>query len=100
MYFTAMFETEKKIRIGYELFYVSPQTLTTGESVRDYWLMGISAEKFFKNFSLFINFENMLDSRQSRWQSMYSGSIQDPKFAEIWAPTDGFLVNGGIRLLF
>jgi outer membrane receptor for ferrienterochelin and colicins len=99
LYFTPMYEIEKKIRIGYEIFYVSPQTLTTGENVRDYWLMGISAEKFFKHLSLFINFENMLDSRQSRWQPMYTGSMLNPHFAEIWAPTDGFIFNGGFRIV-
>ena len=99
LYFTPMYEVEKKIRIGYELFYVSPQTLTNGEKVRDYWLMGVSAEKFFKHMSLFVNFENMLDSRQSRWQKMYTGSIQNPQFGDIWAPTDGFVCNAGIRIM-
>jgi outer membrane receptor for ferrienterochelin and colicins len=93
-----MYEIEKKIRIGYEVFYVSPQILTNAEKVRGYWLMGISAEKFFKHLSLFINFENMLNSRQSRWQPMYTGKIQNPHFAEIWAPTDGFIFNGGLRI--
>ena len=99
LYFTPMYEVEKKIRIGYEVFYVSPQTLTNRDKVRDYWLMGISAEKFFKHASVFVNFENMLDSRQSRWQKMYSGSIQNPQFAEIWAPTDGFVFNVGFRIM-
>jgi outer membrane receptor for ferrienterochelin and colicins len=99
LYFTPMYEIEKKIRVGYEVFYVSPQILTNGEKVRGYWLTGISAEKFFKHLSLFINFENILDSRQSRWQPMYTGSIQNPHFAEIWAPTDGFIFNGGLRIL-
>lgn len=99
LYFTPMYEVEKKIRIGYEVFYVSPQTLNNGDKVRDYWLMGISAEKFFKHTSVFVNFENMLDSRQSRWQKMYTGSIQNPQFAEIWAPTDGFVFNAGFRIM-
>ena len=99
LYFTPMYEVENKIRIGYEVFYVSPQTLVTGQQVRDYWLMGISAEKFFNHFSLFVNFENMLDSRQSRWQSMYTGTMQNPHFAEIWAPTDGFVCNAGFRIM-
>lgn len=99
LYFTPMYEIEKNIRIGYEVFYVSPQTLTNGDKVRDYWLMGISAEKFFKHASVFVNLENMLDSRQSRWQKMYTGTIQNPQFAEIWAPTDGFVFNAGFRIL-
>ena len=61
--------------------------------------MGISAEKFFKHASVFVNLENMLDSRQSRWQKMYTGTIQNPQFAEIWVPTDGFVFNAGFRIL-
>jgi iron complex outermembrane receptor protein len=99
LYFTPMYEVENKIRIGYELFYVSPQVLTNGDKVRDYWLMGVSAEKYFKHLSLFVNFENMLDSRQSRWQKMYTGSIQNPQFVEVWAPTDGFIFNGGFKIM-
>ena len=99
LYLTPMYEIEKNIRIGYEVFYVSPQTLSNGDKVRDYWLMGISAEKFFKHASVFVNLENMLDSRQSRWQKMYTGTIQSPQFAEIWAPTDGFVFNAGFRIL-
>jgi iron complex outermembrane receptor protein len=52
LYFTPVYEIEKKIRIGYEVFYVSPQMLTNGEKVRGYWLTGISAEKFFKHLGL------------------------------------------------
>ena len=99
LYLTPMYEIEKNIRIGYEVFYVSPQTLSNGDKVRDYWLMGISAEKFFKHASVFVNLENMLDSRQSRWQKMYTGTIQNPQFAEIWVPTDGFVFNAGFRIL-
>ncbi len=98
VYFTPMYEVENKIRIGYEVFYISPQQLTTGEKVRGYWLMGISGEKYFRYFSVFLNFENIPDSRQSRWQPMYKGSIQNPQFAEIWAPTEGFIFNGGFRI--
>ena len=80
----AMYEVENKLRIGYEAFYVSPQTLNNGNTTRDYWIMGISAEKKFKHFSLFVNAENYLDTRQAKYQTMYSGTIQNPQFVEIW----------------
>ena len=79
-----MYEVENKLRIGYEAFYVSPQTLNNGNTTRDYWIMGISAEKKFKHFSLFVNAENYLDTRQAKYQTMYSGTIQNPQFVEIW----------------
>lgn len=94
----AMYEVENKLRIGYEAFYVSSQTLSNGNTTRDYWVMGISAEKKFKHFSIFINAENYLDTRQSRYQPMYTGTIQNPQFSEIWAPTDGFVFNGGFKI--
>lgn len=95
----AMYEVENKLRIGYEAFYVSYQTLSNGNTTSDYWIMGISAEKKFKHISVFINAENYLDTRQSKYQSMYTGTIQNPKFSEIWAPTDGFIFNGGIKIM-
>ncbi|WP_291529697.1 TonB-dependent receptor [Bacteroides sp. UBA939] len=96
-----MYEIEDKLRLSYELFYVSPQSLSTGEQTRGYWIMGASAEYTVLEFlSLFVNFENFTDTRQSRWGDMYTGSIRNPQFAEIYAPTDGFIANAGFRLRF
>lgn len=93
-----MYEEEDKWRIAYELFYTGRQQLTSGERVRDYWVMGISGERKFGSFSVFLNFENLLDTRQSRWEPMYTGSIQQPDFREIYTPIDGFIFNGGFRV--
>ena len=93
-----MYEWEEKLRIGYEVFYVGQQYLTNTEKVRDYWIMGISAEYKFKHFSLFANLENFLDSRQSRYENMFSGTIQNPQFREVYTPTDGFIFNGGLKI--
>ena len=94
-----MYEWDEKLRIAYEVFYVDPQYLNSGEKVRSYWVMGVSAERKFKHFSLFVNLENYLDSRQSRWEPMYSGSIQNPQFRDVYTPTDGFIFNGGFKLI-
>ncbi|MFV8392841.1 TonB-dependent receptor [Flavobacterium sp. LB2P6] len=93
-----MYEWEEKLRIAYEVFYVGNQYLTNNEKVRDYWVMGVSGEYKFKYFSIFLNLENFLDSRQSKWDNMYSGTIQNPKFREVYTPTDGFILNGGIKI--
>ncbi|MFV5686073.1 TonB-dependent receptor [Flavobacterium sp. GB2R13] len=93
-----MYEWEEKLRIAYEVFYVGNQYLTSNEKVRDYWVMGVSGEYKFKYFSLFLNLENFLDSRQSKWENMYSGTIQNPQFREVYTPTDGFILNGGIKI--
>ena len=93
-----MWEWEEKLRIGYEVFYVGQQYLNNSEKVRDYWIMGISGEYKFKHFSLFANLENFTDSRQSRYENMFSGTIQNPQFREVYTPTDGFIFNGGIKI--
>jgi outer membrane receptor for ferrienterochelin and colicins len=98
IYATLLYEIEGKLRLGYELFYTGQQQLSDGSSRPDYWIMGVSAEYKFKHFSLFANAENFTDIRQTRFESMYTGTLQNPQFKEIWAPTDGFIYNGGFRI--
>ncbi len=100
IYSTVMYEIEEKLRIAYELFYTGQQILSTGEQTPSYWIMGISAEKKWKHFSIFANAENFTDVRQSRFESMYTGTIQNPLFRQIWTSTEGFIYNGGIKLNF
>lgn len=95
-----MYEIENKLRVAYELFYIGQQYLTTGEITRDYWVMGISVQRTFNKFSLFVNAENFLDSRQSRFEPLFTGNIQNPQFRDIYSPTDGFIFNGGFKLSF
>ncbi len=93
-----MYEVENKWKIGAEAYYYSPQKLSDGTTGRDYWLCGFMAERLWKKFSLFINFENMLDIRQTRYGAIYTGSSTKPQFRDIYAPLDGFVANGGIKI--
>ena len=95
-----LYEYEEKLRLAFEIFYVGQQYLSTGELTRDYWVMGVSAERKFDHFSLFMNAENFLDSRQTRFDPIYTGTIQNPQFKEIYSPIDGFIFNGGFRIRF
>lgn len=95
-----MYEIEGKLRLAYEAFYVGQQYLSSGELTRDYWIMGLSIERKFEHFSLFANGENFLDSRQTRFDPIYTGTIQNPQFKEIYSPIDGFIFNGGFKLSF
>ncbi|WP_242920283.1 TonB-dependent receptor [Pontibacter liquoris] len=93
-----MLEKEDNFRIGLEAYYFSRQRLSDGTRGRDYWINGVMVEKMFEKFSLFINFENIFDTRQSKFGSIYSGSMRNPQFSEIYAPVDGRVINGGIKL--
>ncbi|MFD2571978.1 TonB-dependent receptor domain-containing protein [Spirosoma soli] len=94
-----MYELEGKLRVGFEAYYTGRQELETGTLTRPYWTMGLMAERRWKRFSLFINFENFTDVRLSRFQPMVTGPRLQPQFVrEIWAPTEGRIINGGLKL--
>jgi iron complex outermembrane receptor protein len=93
-----MYEVEGSLRIGLESFYVGKQKLTSGEITPDYWIVGISAQKKWNKFSLFINFENFTDTRQTRFENINRGTITNPDFMEIYAPLDGFVFNAGFLI--
>lgn len=93
-----MYELEDQWKIGAEAYYHSSQLLSDGSKGRSYWTTGFLAEKIWKGISLFINFENFTDTRQTKFGPIYTGSITDPIFKDIYAPVDGFVMNGGIKV--
>lgn len=92
-----MYEVEDKWKVGLEAYYFSPQRLTDNTTGRDYWICGLMAERIFGKISVFLNFENFLDTRQSRFDTIYTGTVSEPVFRDIYAPLDGFVVNGGVK---
>ncbi|HYH55959.1 MAG TPA: TonB-dependent receptor [Anseongella sp.] len=93
-----MYEVEDKWKIGLEAYYFGTQKLNNATEGKSYWIAGLMAEKIWERFSLFLNFENFTDTRQARFDTIYTGDITDPVFGDIYAPMDGFVVNGGIKL--
>ncbi|WP_126247957.1 TonB-dependent receptor [Chitinophaga rhizosphaerae] len=93
-----MYEIEEKWKFGLEGYYYSKQQLSDGKTGKPYWICGFMAEKIWEKFSLFVNFENFLDTRQTRFDSIYTGTVTNPVFRDIYAPLDGFVVNGGLKL--
>ena len=93
-----MYEKEGKMKIGAEAYFSSPQRLHDGNTGRSYWVFGLMGEENWNRFSVFINFENITDTRQTKFGSVYTGTISNPVFKDIYAPLDGFVVNGGTRI--
>ena len=93
-----VFEKEGNLKIGLEAYYFSPQRLSNNTRGRSYWIAGLMGEKLFPKFSLFLNFENFTDTRQTKFGPLYDGSVSRPFFREIYAPVEGFVVNGGFKL--
>ncbi len=93
-----IFEREAKFKTGIEAYYTSSQFLTNRFKTRPYWVLGIFGEKMFGKYSLFINAENITDTRQGRFTPVVFPPHQMPEFSEIYAPTEGRVINGGIKI--
>ncbi len=93
-----MYEADEKWKAGLEAYYFSPQQLSDGKTGKAYWITGLMIERLWEKISLYINFENFLDTRQTRFDTIYTGSISNPQFRDIYAPLDGFVINGGVKL--
>jgi iron complex outermembrane receptor protein len=96
--FDSAYEIENQFRVGFESFYTGPQVLSDGTMGHGFITFGALVQKMWKHFDIFINCENLTDRRQTRWQSIYTGSVTDPVFRDIYAPLDGVVVNAGVRI--
>ncbi len=90
-----MYESDKW-RIGYETYYTGKQFLSNGTETTDFVTMGLLLMRNFKFGSVFANFENFTDRRQSRFSPLVLPPHENPVFPEIYAPTDGFIFSLGI----
>jgi outer membrane receptor for ferrienterochelin and colicins len=91
-------EKEANFKAGIEAYYTSSQFLTNRFRTKPYWVLGIFGEKTFGKFSLFINAENITDTRQSRFGPVVLPPYQNPTFSEIYTHLEGRVFNGGIKI--
>lgn len=100
-----MWEKEGVGRFGAEWYYTGQQRLEQNPyrtASEPYCLVGLLAERVLGRFRLFINVENITDVRQTRWNSLLRPNrAADGRWTvDAWAPLDGRVINGGIRLKF
>jgi outer membrane receptor for ferrienterochelin and colicins len=95
---TMMYEKEDNFKIGLEGYFTDRQYLSNGSRTPSFREFGFMAQKTFKKVSVFINFENFTDQRQSRYKTVANPPHNNPVFDEIWNHTEGFVTNGGIKL--
>jgi outer membrane receptor for ferrienterochelin and colicins len=93
-----IFEKEGIIKLGLEGYFTGKQYLSNGTQTPAFSEFGFMTEKIFNKFSLYINFENITDTRQGNYKNVVNGSHLAPTFDEIWTHTEGFIVNGGIKI--
>lgn len=95
-----LFERERDFKAGFEAYYTSSQLLTNRVRTKPFWVFGIFGEKTFGKYSLFINAENITDTRQSRFGTVVFPTHPNPTFAEIYTHTEGRVFNGGMKVRF
>lgn len=100
-----MWEKRGAGRIGLELFYTGAQALEDNPyrtRSRPYFGLGAMGELMLGKVSLFVNAENLLDVRQTRYNPLLLPQrAPDGRWTvDAWAPLDGFTLNGGVRLRF
>jgi iron complex outermembrane receptor protein/outer membrane receptor for ferrienterochelin and colicins len=93
-----IYEKEDMIKIGLEGYFTGRQYLKNATRTPSFSEFGFMTEKIFRRFSLYLNLENFTDTRQGKFKKVANGAHLNPTFDEIWTHTEGFVVNGGIKI--
>jgi iron complex outermembrane receptor protein len=92
-------------RFGIEVYYIGKQALEENPYRaigRPHVLVGALGERRLGAVRLFLNAENLLDVRQTRHDPLIlSAPRPDGRWTvDAWAPLEGRVINGGIRVTF
>jgi outer membrane receptor for ferrienterochelin and colicins len=101
----AMWEEHDRGRIGLEVYYTGAQALDDNPyrtRAKPYFEVGFLAEWAIGKSRVFINAENIFGVRQTRYDPLVRPArAPDGRWTvDAWAPTEGFVLNGGVRLRF
>jgi iron complex outermembrane receptor protein/outer membrane receptor for ferrienterochelin and colicins len=81
-------------RVGIEASYNGKQIRFDESKTPGYLFTAAMIEKKLNEKVKFVlNGENLFDYRQSRIEPIFTGSITNPSFKELWAPIDGRVIN-------
>lgn len=101
----AVWEAEGKGRLGFEAYYTGRQRLEDNpyrDRSRPYVELGVLGEIVLGRARLFLNAENILGVRQTKYDPILRPTrAPDGRWTvDVWAPTEGFVLNGGVRFRF
>ncbi len=96
--FTLAFEIEDSWRMGVEAAYNANQYIYNNIKVPDYWFFAGMIERKFNFGSIVLNCENIGDYRQSKHESLYTGTTKSPIFKDIWGPVEGRVLNLSVKI--
>lgn len=93
-----IFEKEEDFSFAFEGYYISSMFRDFDTKTKDYYTIGLIAQKHFKHFSVIFNCENLFDVRQTRFENIIVPPIEAPLFREIYAPLNGRVFNLALRI--
>ncbi|HEY8617920.1 TonB-dependent receptor plug domain-containing protein [Phenylobacterium sp.] len=101
----AMWEEHDVGRVGFEAYYTGRQPLEDNpyrRTSKPYFELGFMAERRLGPVSVFLNLENLLNVRQTKYDRLVRPQrAPDGRWTvDAWAPTEGFTANGGVRIRF
>lgn len=101
----AMWEQHGRGRLGLEIYYTGIQPLEDNpyrSEGRSYVHVGLLGEWIVGKFGFFLNLENILNVRQTRWDPLVlpARAASGSWTVDAWAPNEGFIANGGVRIRF
>ena len=93
---------EQELKMGLEQYWTGRQHVTRNPFrtiTPSYWITGFIVEKGFGNFRFFINLENIFDTRQTRYEPIFTGDLATGmiRTLPVYAPLEGRVINAGIR---
>lgn len=100
-----VWEGEVSGRFGIETYSIGRQRLEDDpyrDTSRPHVLVGFLVERRLGRVRLFLNAENVFDVRQTRWDPLVRPAQRpDGRWTvDAWAPLDGRVFNGGVRVAF
>jgi iron complex outermembrane receptor protein len=100
-----MWEKSETWRAGVECYYTGRQRLEENPfraNSEPYVILGLLVERRFGPLRLFLNAENLTGVRQTRWNPLLrpARGVDGRWTTDAWAPLDGRVFNGGIRVRF
>ncbi|MCI0432498.1 MAG: TonB-dependent receptor [Gemmatimonadetes bacterium] len=99
----AVHEREGEGRAGLELYFTGKQSLDGNPyrtSSAPYVIVGVLLEKRFGRVRAFLNLENLTDTRQTRHHPVVlpAPGLFGRRTTDSWAPLEGRVFNGGVRV--
>lgn len=90
---TNIYELNKHWVFGLENSLIAGQLDQNYHKVPAYYIVATMVQYKIGHFSIVLNAENLLDVRQSHYEKLFDGTVDNPQFHQFWAPIEGRILN-------